>query len=283
MRGSRLPGPIGTNDADQERRPAGLLGGGGISAPLGSPDAEPLETRADENKPAAAGKEVNLVGSYPKPDTWTAAKEKELIGKDTWFPHTLDFLEVAGKGSKEITSPEHFLLAIIETSGQINRLNYFSHGVTGKIATSGKVDPAGTSCSLDTGWEPLSGPRYIAHPYSKIWGGGGEDSGSVSISVGSRSFTLDDVRKKFTDDAELWLFICHGGVDTMLLQNIANTFRVRVKAFSKIIVYCAPANFPTSRKHKVNVLTGAKPIDACPNAVDDFRKLKSDRGAAPKI
>ena len=241
-----------------------------------------MDQGLEEKKPAVTGTELSLVGSYPRPVAWTAAKEKELIGKDSWFPHTLDFLAVAGKGSKEITSPEDFLLKIMEASGQISRLNFFSHGVTGKIATSGEVDPAGQFCSLDTGWTSVIGGKRIADPYAKRWGDDGENSGSVKITMGSKTFSLDDVRAKFTPDAELWLYICHGGADPMLLQNMANTLQVKVKAFSKVIVYCAPSNFPASRQHRVNVLTGAKPSDSCPGAVDDFHQLSSDRGASPK-
>jgi hypothetical protein len=152
----------------------------------------------------------------------------------------------------------------------------------GKIATSGQVDPAGQFCTLDTGWTSVIGAKRIADPYAKQWGDDGENSGSVKITVGSRTFSLDDVRAKFTADAELWLFICHGGADPMLLQNISNALQVKVKAFSKIIVYCAPDNFPASRQHRVNMMTGATPKDSCPSAVSDFHQLSSDRGATPK-
>ena len=100
---------------------------------------------------------------------------------------------------------------------------------------------------------------------------------------GEQEVFLDDVRAKFTKDAELWLYVCHGGVDPMLLQNISNTFQIKVKAFSKVIVFCAPSDFPANRQHRVNVLTGTKPSDSCPGAVADFHQLASDRGASPKL
>lgn len=282
MAGWSTPGPAGMSGPEPGNSQSGLLGGGELPGPVGNQAELQLEADAQEKKPAATGTELNLVGSYPKPAEWTAAKEKELIGKDSWFPHTLAFLAVAGRGSKEITSPEDFLLKIIEASGQISRLNYFSHGVSGKIATSGTVDPAGQFCTLDTGWTSVIGGKRIADPYAKTWGDDGENSGSVKITVGRRSFSLDEVRAKFTSDAELWLFICHGGADPQLLQNISNAFQVKVKSFSKIIVYCAPSNFPASRQHRVNVLTGSKPSDSCPGAVSDFHQLSSDRGASPR-
>jgi hypothetical protein len=210
--------------------------------------------------------------------------EGEGVGwEGYWFPHTLDFLAVAGKGSKAITSPEDFLLKIIEANGPVGRLNFFSHGVTGKIATSGEVDPSGTSCSLDTGWTSIIGAKRIADPYAKNWGDNGEKSGSVTIPVGAKTFSLNEVRAKFTQNAELWLFVCHGGVDPMLLQNVSNTFQVKVKSFSQIIVYCVPSNFPTSRQHRVNVLMGTKPIDSYPDAVSNFHQLTPDRGASPRL
>jgi hypothetical protein len=255
---------------------------GPLGLETGPQQGEPLKRGSKNKKKKPAPTELSLVGSYPKPAAWTPKKEKELIGKDTWFPHTQDFLKVAGKGSLEITSPDDFLLKIMEARGPIGRLNYFSHGVTGEIATSGTVDPEGRSCSLDTGWTSVIGAKRIADPYAQRWGDSGEDSGSVTVTVGDKTFSLNDVRAKFKD-AELWLYICHGGADPMLLQNIANTFQVKVKAFSEIIVYCAPPDFPTNRQHKVNVLTsGSKPSASCPGAVSDFHQLKADRGASPK-
>lgn len=282
MSGSRGAGPTGLNETGQAGGASGVLGGGEVPGPLGNQAGIPLDGGAGETKPAVTGTELNLVGSYPKPAAWTAAKEKELIGKDSWFPHTLDFLAVAGKGSKEITSPEDFLLKIIEASGQISRLNFISHGVGGLIATSGAIDPGGTECSLDTGWTQVVDEKYIADPYAKLWGDGGENSGSVKISVGSRTFSLDDVRAKFTADAELWLFICHSGADPMLLKNVSNTFQVKVRAFSEIIVFCAPNSFPTSRRHRLNMHTGGTLKDSCASAVSDFHDLRWDRSAAPK-
>jgi hypothetical protein len=178
MSTSRVPGPMGMDNAEPRKPESGLLGSGGLPGPVGNQAEVPLDVSVLDERQAVKGAELSLVARYPKPQEWTPAKEKELIGKDTWFPHTLDFLAVAGKGSKEITSPEDFLLKIIEANGPIGRLNFFSHGVTGKIATSGRVDPAGTSCSLDTGWTSVIGGKRIADPYAKTWGDDGENSGS---------------------------------------------------------------------------------------------------------
>jgi hypothetical protein len=257
----------------------GLLGEGQPPGPVGA-QAIPLDSGSD-TKPAASGVELNLVGNYEKPKSWTAQKELTLIRADTWFPHSADFLAVAGKGSIIVATPEDLLLKIIGASGSISRLNFFSHGVTGKIATSGEVDEDGKSCSLVGGWTQVTGSsKMIPDPYAKYWGDEGQNS-SNTLTVGSRTFSLDQVRAKFAPGAEIWFYVCHGAVDGRLLANLANAFQVKVKSFSKIIVYCAPADFPKSRAHKVNVLTGNKPSDACAGAVSDFRSLTPDRSAAP--
>jgi len=285
MAGSRMPGPLGmSGDAEESQGlESGVLGASAQPGPIGN-EGIPLDAPAPAAPKAAdTGVELNLVANYPKPASWTLAKEKELIGANTWFPHSLDFQAVAGKGSQVISSPEDFLLKIIQTKGSINRLNFFSHGVTGKIAMSGTMDPNGQFVTLDTGWTGVIGAKRIADPYAKTWGDSGEDSGSVKIQVGGTSFSLDDVRAKFTSTAEIWLYICHGGTDPMLLQNISNTFQATVKGFTKIIVYCAPQNFPTSRNHKVATKTTEKASDSCPSAVSDFHQLTVNvTAASPK-
>jgi hypothetical protein len=60
---------------------------------------------------------------------------------------------------------------------------------------------------------------------------------------------------------------------------------VTAKGFSSELVYCAPANFPTSRQHKIAVVTTPDPADSCPNGDTDFKKLDGNanvRTAAPQ-
>ena len=87
-------------------------------------------------------------------------------------------------------------------------------------------------------------PKAILDPFAKTWGDIGQNSGTVSLTVNGTSFTLDDVRKKFAADATIWLYLCHGASDPRLFQEVANTFQVTAKGFTKEIVYCAPDRFP---------------------------------------
>jgi hypothetical protein len=279
MAASRVPGPIREAATRRNDSFVGLEGGGSVPGPIGSellPD-EPLPADSKDDK-SDTSVEVNLVGKFPRPSSWTDAKEKSLIAAGSWFPHTADFKGVAGTQSIEVADAWDFLLKIIEAKSSIRRLNFFSHAKTGLVAMEGTIAEDGSSVSLapsgaNAKWTQIFSTKAIVDPYGGTWGSSGEDSGSIQVKVGTKSFSLDDVRRKFTKEAVIWLYLCNGATDPMLHQNIANTFQTTVKAFTPEIVYCAPSDFPQSRKHKVTPLTTQKHIDSCPNAVADFRQL----------
>jgi hypothetical protein len=116
-------------------------------------------------------------------------------------------------------------------------------------------------------------PKAILEPFAKTWGDAGQNSGSVSLTVDGTSFTLDDVRKKFASDATIWLYLCHGASDPRLFAEVANTFQVTAKGFTHELVYCAPSDFPKSRKHKIAVVTTPNPFDSCASGNTDFKQL----------
>ena len=99
---------------------------------------------------------------------------------------------------------------------------------------------------------------------------------SIRYSNSSPIASLPSKRKKFAADATIWLYLCHGASDPRLFQEVANTFQVTAKGFTKKSYYCAPSDFPTSRKHKVAVLTTAKAINSCVNGDVDFKKLDTN-------
>ena len=238
---------------------------------------------------ATATQELNLVGDFPKPASWTLQKELQQIQADKWFPSTLDFLAVAGSGSVAIADTWDFCLNIVKAPKKISRLNFFSHGTASLIALQGQILDDGSNVLLaqnpDTGWTQVFAPKAILDPFAKTWGDVGRNSGSVSMTVNGTSFTLDDVRKKFASDATIWLYLCHGAADPRLFQEVANTLQVTAKGFTNELVYCAPADFPTSRRHKIAVVTTPKPADSCVNGDVDFKKLDTNaniRTATPQ-
>jgi hypothetical protein len=252
-------------------------GRGKKPGPIGS-NAPPQPSPS--NPAAATTQELNLVGNFPKPGSWTAKKELDLIHAKTWFPSTLDFLLVAGTGSIAIADTWDFCLKIVAAPKKISRLNFFSHGTFSLIALQGEIADDGAKVQLatnpDTGWTQVHFAKAILDPFAKTWGDVGQNSGSVSLTFGGTSFTLDDVRKKFASDATIWLYLCKGAADPRLFQEVANTFQVTTKGFTHEIVYCAPGDFPTSRKHKIAVVTTSDPFDSCPNGDTDFKKLDTN-------
>ena len=269
--------PLGRNESrDDVRAPDGIQGPREKIGPIGAlpPQALPL------GPTATATQELNLVGDFPKPASWTPQKELQQIQADKWFPSTLDFLAVAGSGSVAIADTWDFCLKVVKAPKQISRLNFFSHGTTSLIALQGQILDDGSNVLLaqnpDTGWTQVFAAKAILDPFAKTWGDVGQNSGSVSMTVNGTSFTLDDVRKKFASDATIWLYLCHGAADPRLFQEVANTFQVTAKGFAHELVYCAPSNFPTSRRHRVAVVTTPKPADSCVNGDIDFKKLDTN-------
>ncbi len=277
MAESMTPEPFGRPDSLTQTSPqSGLLGTGAKPGPIGVVPPQPMPNAP----PPAATQELNLVGNFPKPASWTPQKELQQIQADKWFPSTLDFLAVAGPGSVAIADTWDFLLKIAKAPKKISRLNFFSHGTTSLIALQGEILADGSNVMLaqnpDTGWTQVLAPKAILDPFAGKWGDTGQNSGSVSITVNGTSFTLDDIRNKFAPDATIWLYLCHGAADPRLFQEVANTFQVTAKGFSRELVYCAPANFPTSRKHTVAVVTTPKPADSCSSGDTDFKKLDTN-------
>jgi hypothetical protein len=269
--------PLGRNEArDDAHARTGVEGPREKPGPIGAlaPQASPLVPAV------ATTQELSLVGNFPKPASWTPQKELQQIHADKWFPSTLDFLAVAGPGGAAIADTWDFCLKIVQAPKKISRLNFFSHGTTSLIALQGQILDDGSNVMLaqnpDTGWTQVLASKAILDPFAKTWGDIGQNSGSVSMTVNKTSFTLDDVRKKFASDATIWLYLCHGAADPRLFQEVANTFQATAKGFTHELVYCAPSNFPTSRKHKVAVVTTPAPVDSCANGETDFKKLDTN-------
>ena len=202
----------------------------------------------------------------------------QQIHADKWFPSTLDFLAVAGAGSVAIADTWDFLLKIVKAPKKISRLNFFSHGSSSLIALQGEILADGSNVMLaqnpDTGWTQVIGGKCILDPFAKTWGDKGQNSGSASMTVNGTTFNLDDVRSKFSPDATLWLYLCHSAADPLLFQEVANTFQVTAKGFSHELVYCAPANFPTSRRHTIAVVMTPNPANSCSSGSTNFKALE---------
>jgi hypothetical protein len=107
---------------------------------------------------------------------------------------------------------------------------------------------------------------------------------SKNKKLASKKFVMDDVRKRFTKDALIVIYACHGAVDSAFVQHIANTFEVKVRAFRDVIGYYPsfddadpaakrPARVTNRRKVGVGYDSKVK--------VDDFHQLDSNATDRP--
>jgi hypothetical protein len=88
--------------------------------------------------------------------------------------------------------------------------------------------------------------RCMASQAQTNWGDHGEFS-AKKINVNNTDVTLDEVHAKFTEDAVIWLYICHATGDPLLARQISNAFQATVKGFDYAIVFCPPDDFPFNR------------------------------------
>ena len=146
----------------------GLQGSGARPGPIGFVSPQQMPTGPQTTQ------ELNLVGDFPKPASWTPQKELQQIHADKWFPSALDFLAVAGSGSVAIADTWDFLLKIVKAPNKISRLNVFSHGSTSLIALQGEILADGGNVILapkpDTSWTQVFAAKAILDPFAKTWG-----------------------------------------------------------------------------------------------------------------
>lgn len=170
--------------------------------------------------------ELTILGSFdwkPKIDGKT---EIDYLLKGKWSPSIHDFMEIAGPTPSTPGNLIALLGMITEfDENSIKRLNFITHADKTKIGIAGIMDASGvyfTNFVSDTEIE-----NYAVD--------------TSSYTMGSLSFTLEDVRKRFTSDAFFVLYGCKAGFDpTTLLPAFRNLFNITVIGFKEYIVFCPP-------------------------------------------
>jgi hypothetical protein len=104
----------------------------------------------------------------------------------------------------------------------------------------------------------------------------------LSFSVGSQTFSLDDVRGRFTDDAIFVLYGCDIAFDpTTLLTALKDLLKVSVVGFKDKNAYCPPAQTagtPFNRTgEKIGVLKSG--FSCASDSTRDWRSLINDPNA----
>jgi len=282
----RLPGPLqGHEDPSRQSCAHRLVGPqrGTIvvaEAPRSKKPPKPKAEAAPKVATKVVAREISLFGSFDNP--WKKqADEVDAMAKNRWEPTSDDFAAVAGKSSVKVDSWKGLMQVILtkggaeSPTGSISRLNIFTHANSNLIALAGHVRPGSASASVTLAVDSAISEDTLNQLDSGIT----MNVVSNNKQLAAKKFVMDDVRKRFTKDALIVIYACHGAIDTAFVQHIANTFQVKVRAFRDVIGYFPsydeadpeakqPARVTNRRKVGVGYNSNAK--------VDDFHQLDSN-------
>src|SRR6266851_2806783 len=263
--GARLPGPL--NSPFRQSRSGGLTG-----PPLGTIVVADAPKSKKVTKPQAAPKvaarEISVVGTFNNP--WNReTDEVDAMSHDRWEPTTDDFRAVAGTSAVKVGSWKGVMQVILtngdaeSAAGSISRINIFTHANSNLIALAGHVRPGSAAASVTLTVDSAITMNVV----------------SKNKKLASKKFVMDDVRKRFTKDAVIVIYACHGAVDTAFVQRIADTFQVKVRAFKDLIGYFPSFDDADPAAKRAARVTNRRKVGVGHNStvkVDDFHQLDSN-------
>ena len=275
--GARLPGPL--NSPFRQSRSGGLTG-----PPRGTIVVADAPKSKKATKPQAAPKvaarEISVVGTFNNP--WNReTDEVDAMSHDRWEPTSDDFMAVAGKSAVEVDSWKGLMQVILtngdaeSAAGSISRFNIFTHANSNLIALAGHVRPGSAAASVTLTVDSAISEETLDQLDSGIT----MNVVSKNKKVASKKFVMDDVRKRFTKDAVIVIYACHGAVDTAFVQRIADTFQVKVRAFKDLIGYYPSFDDADPAAKRPARVTNRRKVGVGYNSkvkVDDFHQLDSN-------
>jgi hypothetical protein len=281
--GAGVPGPLQgplNGDSFRQSHSHGLTGPprGKIVVAQAPRSKKPAKPQA---APTVAAREISVVGSFDNP--WTKeADEVDAMSHDRWEPTSDDFRAVAGKSSVKVDSWKGLMQVILTSddaesaAGSISRVNIFTHANSNLIALAGHVRQPGTAAASVT----LKVDSAISEEtLDQLDSGITMNVVSKNQKLASKKFVMDDVRKRFTKDAVIVIYACHGAVDTAFVQRIADTFQVKVRAFREVIGYYPSFDDADPAANRPAKVTNRQKVGVGYNSkvkVDDFHKLDSN-------
>jgi len=180
--------------------------------------------------------DINVIGSFDwDPPLKNSQQEVQLMIENKWEPGSKDFEAVAGK-SILCKSFLQFLGVILNQKPKsVGRINVFTHGNSDLIAFKGRLVPRTTM--TDVMLELSQGLDLKALDMQALdlindtnrW---------FQVERNPTKYTITDIRSRFTDNAIIFFYSCHSGLDSQFLQAIANTFQIMVDGFKPAIAYC---------------------------------------------
>jgi len=275
--GARLPGPL-NDDSFRRSRSRGLTGPPRGTLVVAEAPKSKKATKA-QAQPKVTAREISLVGSFDNP--WKKeADEVDAMAHDRWEPTTDDFSAVAGRSSVKVDSWKGLMQVILTSggaesaTGSISRINIFTHANSNLIAFAGHVkpgSPAVVTLAVDS--------AISEETLDQLDSGITINVDSKNTKLASKKFVLDDVRKRFTKDAVIVIYACHGAVETAFVQRIADTFQVKVRAFRDVIGYYPSFDDADPAANRPAKVTNRRNVGVGYNSkikVDDFHRLDSN-------
>jgi len=238
------PGTTGVNDFSQM-----LADSSNRVRP--TPVGKPGKASASTSK-TAEGVELNLWADFKKGPWATNKAVLEAAKAGRWYPDSgyLKKFAASGKGKVDGISDVWNLLTKIAANAPVRRVNIFTHAAKGFISLSGQV--IDNNVQMNEGDSELSDFNIETAADNRVFS----------------TFTIEDVRHAFTQDAEVVIYACHAGLDTAYLRKIGKLLGVKVRGFKKMIRY--------DLKEEKGDLTVRYGIEGAPQQFDDFHSLIPD-------
>lgn len=232
--------------------------------------AAPLQAKAPVAK-APAGKtpkagEVTILSFFDWVPAITEAQEVQFLLDNQWHPSYRDYQEITGVLENDYPGNFVALLGRITEykPKSIKRLNYWTHANKELIGITGSIIPG----------DVLFNKSINANEISELANTG------LSFTYQGQSFTLDDVRNRFTDDGLFVLYGCNAAFNPSgLLTALKNLLQVTVIGFKTENMYCPPPQTKgavTFNRKGEKVGVNKSGFSCAKDATQDWRSLIKD-------
>src|SRR3954447_22213516 len=213
--------------------------------------------------------EVTILAYYDWDPPITGEQEVQYLFDHKWYPSYPDYVEITGITVKNTPGDFIALMGMIAEYKlkSIKRLNFWTHSNRTVIGIGGHVVPG--NVIFTNSIDDVTISNYAAS--------------GMSFTVGNQTFTLDDVRGRFADDAIFVLYGCDIAFDPSgLLSAIKDLLQVSVIGFKTENVYCPPPQGTDSKTfnrkgEKIGVMKSG--FSCASDSTRDWRSLINDPNA----
>jgi hypothetical protein len=190
----------------------------------------PSKPKPPAGKSPGPNGEVTILARYlwNPPISEKTEVEYLLAGGGKWHPSYADYVEITGVTTPSAPGDFIALMGMIAEykPKSIKRLNFWTHSNRTVIGIIGDVVPG--NVRFTNSIDDVQIAKYAAT--------------GMTFNVGKQTFTLDDVRGRFAEDAIFVLYGCDIAFDpTGLLTALKDLLQVSVIGFKDRQAYCPPS------------------------------------------